>query len=81
MVYPIRLNDRVIPYHPVEHRDTIHNSKKIDYIPIFYSTDSNRLNYVRTHLWQEAYIYLSKIPKLNLLVKRLQLPSLLIEGR
>ena len=81
MVSTASLDDRVIPYHPIEHRDTIHISKKLYYTLIFYPKDSNSLNKARAHLWQEAYIYLSKTPKPNLPVKRVQLPIFLIEGR
>jgi hypothetical protein len=62
-------DDRDTPHHPIEHRDIIRISKKRDYAPIFYSTDINRLNQTRAHLWQEAYIHLSKIPMPNLPVK------------
>lgn len=76
MVCTISLDDRVIPYHPIEHRDTIHILKKLYYAPIFYPKDINSLNQARAHLWQEAYIYLSKTPKPNLSVKLVQLPNL-----
>jgi hypothetical protein len=81
MVYPIRLNDRAISYHLSQHRDTMRISRKLDYTFVFYPSNINRLNQARADLWQEACIHLSKIPKLNLLVNRVQLPSLLIEGR
>jgi hypothetical protein len=69
-------DDRDTPHHPIEHRDIIRVSKKRDYTPIFYPKDSNSLNQTRAHLWQEAYIYLSKIPKRNLSVKRVPIPNL-----
>jgi hypothetical protein len=75
MVNTASLDDRVIPYHPIEHRDTIHISKKLYYTPIF-SKDSNSLNQARVHLWQGAYVYLSKNPKPNLPVKRVPLSNL-----
>jgi len=81
MVCTINLDDRVIPYHPIKHRDTIHILQKLYYTPIFYPKDSNSLNQARAHPWQEAHIYLSKTPKPNLPVKRVQLPIFLIEGR
>jgi len=81
MVCTIRLDDRAMPYHPIEHRDIIHISKKLYDTPLFYPIDINSLNQARAHLWQEAYIYLSKTPKPNLLVKRVPLPIFLMEGR
>jgi hypothetical protein len=76
MAYAVTLDDRVIPYHPIEHRDTIHTLKKPYYTPIFYPKDINSLNQTRAHLWQEAYSYLSTTPKPNLPVKRVPLPNL-----
>jgi len=76
MVSTASLDDRVIPYHPIEYRDTIHISKKLYYTPIFYPKDSNSLNQARAHLWQETCIHLSKTPKSNLPVKRVPLPNL-----
>ena len=76
MVSTASLDDRVIPYHPIEHRDTIHISKKLYYTPIFYPKDSNSLNQARAHLQQEASIHLSKIPMPNLPVKGVPLPNL-----
>jgi hypothetical protein len=81
MVCTISLDDRVMPYHPIEHSDTIHILQKLYYTPIFYPKDSNSLNQARAHLWQETYVYLPKIPQPNLLVKRVPLPNFLIEGR
>jgi hypothetical protein len=72
----ISLDDRVIPYHPIEHRDTIHILEKLYYTPIFYPKDINSLNQARAYLWQETSIYLSKIPKPNLPVKCVPLPNL-----
>jgi hypothetical protein len=72
----ISLDDRVIPYHPIEHSDTIHILEKLYYTPISYPEDSNSLNQARAHLCQEAYIYLSTIPQPNLAVKRAPLPNL-----
>lgn len=72
----ISLDDRVIPYHPIEHSDTIHILEKLYSTPIFYPNDINSLNQARAHLWQEAYIYLSKTPKPNLSVKCVPLPNL-----
>ncbi|MBW2005321.1 MAG: hypothetical protein JRI72_12090 [Deltaproteobacteria bacterium] len=76
MVYAVTLDDRVIPYHPIEHRDSIHILKKLYYTPIFYPKDINSLNQARAHLWQEAFIYLSKTPQPNLPVKPIQLSNL-----
>jgi hypothetical protein len=76
MVCTISLDGRVIPYHPIEHRDTIYISKKLYYTPMFYPKDSNSLNQARAHPWQEAYIYLSKTPKRNLPIKRVPLSNL-----
>jgi len=73
MVCAASRDDRVIPYHPIEYRDTIHTSKKLYYAPIFYPKNSNGLNQAKAHLWQEASIYLSKNPKPNLPVKLVQL--------
>ena len=73
MVCTISLDDRATPHHPIEHRDTIRVSKKLDYTPIFYPKNSNGLNQAKAHLWQEASIYLSKNPKPNLPVKLVQL--------
>ena len=81
MVSTASLDDRVIPYHPIEHRDTIHISKKRYFPPLFYSKDINSYNQARDHLWQETYVYLPKIPQPNLSVKRVPLPNFLIEGR
>jgi len=81
MVYTIRPDDRVIPYHPIEHRDTIHISKKRYFPPLFYPKDTNSYNQARAHLWQEAYIHLSKTPKLNLPLRRVALPIFLSERR
>ena len=68
-------DDRDTPHHPIEHRDIIHISKKLDYTSIFYSPDINSLNQTRARLWQEAYMYLSKIPMPNLPVKGVPLPN------
>ena len=70
MVCTISLDDRVMPYHPIEHSDTIHILQKLYYTPIFYPKDINSLNQARVNPWQEAYIYLSKTPQPNLPVKR-----------
>jgi hypothetical protein len=72
----ISLDDRVTPYHPIEHSDTIHILEKPYYTPIFYPKDINSLNQARAYLWQETPIYLSKIPKPDLPVKRVPLPNL-----
>jgi len=69
MVCTISLDDRVIPYHPIEHIDTIHILQKLYYTPIFYPKDSNSLNQARAHLWQREYVYLSTISQPNLAVK------------
>jgi len=69
MVYTISLNDRVIPYHPIEHRDAIHTFIKLYFNHITSLKDNKSLNQARAPLWQEAYIYLSKTPKPNLKVK------------
>jgi len=76
MVCTANLDDRVIPYHPIEHSDTIHILQKLYHTPIFYPKDIKSLNQARAHLWQEAYVYLSKTPKSNLPVKRVPLPNL-----
>jgi hypothetical protein len=76
MVCTMNLDDRVIPYYPIEYRDTIHILKKLYYTPVFYPNDIKSLNQARVNLWQEAYIYLSKTPKPNLSVKLVQLPNL-----
>jgi hypothetical protein len=76
MVCTISLDDRVMPYHPIEHSDTIHILEKLYYTPISYPKDINRLNQTRAHLCQEAYIYLSKTPKPNLPIKGVPLPNL-----
>ena len=76
MVCAASRDDRVIPYHPIEHTDTIHTSKKLYYAPIFYPKNSNSLNQVRAHLWKKASIFLSTIPQANLPVKRVPLPYL-----
>ena len=76
MVCAASLDDRVIPYHPIEHTDTIHIVKKFYYFPIFYPKDIKSLNQVRAHLWQKASIFLSTIPQPNLPVKRVPLPYL-----
>jgi len=81
MVCATSLDERVIPYHPIEHRDTIHISKKLYHTPIFYPKDIKSLSQPRAHLWQEAYIYLSTIPQPNLAVKCVPLPNFLIGGR
>jgi hypothetical protein len=70
------LDDRAMPYHPIDYRDNIDISKKFYYAPIFYLKDNKSLNQDRAHLWQEAYIYLSKTPKPNLSVKLVPLPNL-----
>jgi len=75
MVCTISIDERIIPYHPIEHSDTIHIVKKLYYSPIFYPKDIHSLNQARVNLWKEAYIYLSKIPKPNLPVKRVPLPN------
>jgi len=72
----ISLDDRVIPYHPIEHSDTIHILKKLYFTPIFYPKDIKSLSQARAHLWQEAYDYLSTIPQPNPAVKRASLPNL-----
>ena len=72
----ISLDDRVIPYHPIEHSDTIHILEKLYSTPIFYPNDINSLNQARAHLWQETSMYLSKTPKPNLPVKYVPLPNL-----
>ena len=76
MVCTINIDDRVMPYHPIEHSDTIHILQKLYYTPIFYPKDINSLNQARVNPWQEAYIHLSKTPKSNLPVKRVPLPNL-----
>ena len=76
MVCTISLDERVIPYHPIEHRDTIYTLKKLYYTPVFYPKDISSLNQARAHLWQEAYISLWKTPKPNLPVKRVPLSNL-----
>jgi len=75
MACTINIDERIIPYHPIEHIDTIHIVKKLYYTPIF-SKDINSLNQARVHLWQEAYIHLSTTPQPNLPVKRVPLPNL-----
>jgi len=69
MVYTISLDDRVIPHHPIEHRDTIHTFIKLYFNHITSFKDINSLNQARAHLWQREYVYLSKTPKPNLVVK------------
>ena len=69
MVCTINLDDRVIPHHPLEHRDTIHIKKKRYFPPLFYPKDIHSSNQAEAHIWQEAYIHLSKIPMPNPPVK------------
>ena len=81
MVYTIRLDDRVIPYHPLEHRDTIHISNKRYYSPLLYPLNIQNLNQARAHLLEKVHIHLSNNPKPNLPVKCVQLPIIFSEGR
>ena len=74
MVFNISLDDRAMPYHPIDYRDNIDISKKFYSNQIISLKDNKSLNQARAHLWQEAYIYLSKTPKPNLPVKLVQLP-------
>ena len=74
MVCTVSLDDRAMPYHPIEHRDTIHILQKLYYTPIFYPKDIKALNQARVNPWQREYVYLSTTPKPNLPVKLVQLP-------
>ena len=70
------LDDRAMPYHPIDYRDNIDILKKFYSNQIISLKDINSLNQARAHLWQETYIHLSKTPKSNLPVKRVPLPNL-----
>ena len=70
----IILGNKVIPYRPIEHRNT--SIKKLYFTPTFYPKDVNSFNQARANLWQEACAYLSTTPKPNLVLKRVPLTNL-----
>jgi len=76
MVFNISLDDRAMPYHPIDYRDNIDISKKFYSNQIISLKDNKSLNQVRVNLWQGEYIYLSPTPQPNLGAKRVPLPNL-----
>ena len=70
MVCTISLDDRAMPYHPIDYRDNIDILKKFYSNQIISLKDNKSLNQDRAHLWQREYVYLSTTPQPNLVVKR-----------
>lgn len=63
------LDDRAMPYHPIDYRDNIDILKKFYSNQIISLKDNKSLNQARVNLWQGEYIYLSTTPQPNLVVK------------